>query len=189
MNYENNLKTSALVYTFILLGSFVVCTISCNFVQKYGELLKEVEHLRIMVKAFEDNETKNKQKDSRKETQKLLQKDGRNHTNSFSVSQNEQKSNGTANESVFKQKQHDDHEAQLVPGVGSRHSLVRRKGQKGDDGTNVMAKLREDSVIKRIDSILRNEGTSRKRVELTDEEQQKRDEEMIEKHKKTHRVH
>ena len=76
-----------------------------------------------------------------------------------------------------------------VESMGSHHPRDLRKGRKGDDGTNIKAKLQENSILKSLGRLMGHVGTSRKMVNLTNEAQAERDKEIIEEHMKSHRVH
>ena len=156
----------------------------------------EVERLRLMLRMSKEAEKKGIMKEAENEEESKKMEEGRrenrNSTGEISIIGDELK-NGKHGDDLIEQSpaktEQNAKEQKLVTNMGSRHPRNVKKGQKGDDGTVVKAKLHENSVMQNIGSLLRNTETSRKKVNLTNEEQEKRDQELVEKHSKTHRVH
>ena len=161
---------------------------SYHFFKKYGELLSEVQHLRLMLKVLQENKTKTT-KDENKDKMNKSNDSHENKNNNATKELSFDWLEASKNPSEDSSRKRDEQKATLVSSEGPRYPKNVRKGQKGDDGANIKAKLHENSVIKSMESLMKNMGTARKRVNLTEDEQKKRDREIMEEHKKTHRVH
>ena len=66
---------------------------------------------------------------------------------------------------------------------------LKRYGRRGDDGTIGERKMGENLISKNGEKFLHSLETARKKVKLTEKEQEQRDKEIAQQHAVNHRVH
>ena len=156
------------------------------FVQKYGDLLKEVDRLRQLLRMGRNDSThavQDKHEDWKAKTE--LRKDEEKFIRSALPHDLRAKQNQSQIEATSK-----GHEKEVtVESMDPHHPRDLRKGRKGDDGPNVKAKLQEKSVLKSLGLLMGGIGTARKPVNLTNEERKQRDKKFAVEHMKNHRIH
>eukprot|EP00795_Rhopilema_esculentum_P009506 gene9506-17243_t len=156
-------------------------------IQKYGELLREVELLRAKLKELEAKSGSTRLNNSTESVEK------KEYGNGVNLTRPKGDTTVTANIGVGKV------EAASVTRVmrkgddGSDNinhpRNLKKYGRRGDDGTIGERKMGENSISKNGMKFLHSMETVRKKVKLTEKEQEKRDKEIAQQHAVNHRVH